>query len=138
MIQLMSQEELSQYPVARFAPPAILPPEPERSHAGQAACAGCEPYRPEPQRSGNLQVDPEIHLPSPGIDVDIAYYYNAASTVNGPIGYGRQLSTNLTLDMHITSAGATFDYAGTLVRANGALARFSRRFRLRYGRLAAD
>src|SRR5580658_10314648 len=47
--------------------------------------------RPEPQLSGNLQVDPEIHLPGP-LPLDISYYYNAASNYNGPFGYGRTVS----------------------------------------------
>lgn len=87
MIALLSQDELANYPVA------ILPPE----HSGGGGnCARCEGYRPDPQRSGNLQVDPEIHLPSPGIDVDIAYFYNGVATNSGPFGYARTLSTNLT------------------------------------------
>src|SRR6266550_3312859 len=70
MIALLSKEELAQYPVA------ILPQESGGS-GGDASCPTCEGYRPEPQRSGNLQVDPEIHLPSPGMDVDIAYREDA-------------------------------------------------------------
>jgi len=58
-------------------------------------CPPCIAFRPDPQLDGNLQVDPEIHLPSPGMDVDIAYYYNAVSVYNGPFGFGRNLSTNL-------------------------------------------
>jgi len=88
------------------------------SSYGSASCSGCEAYRPVPQRSGNLQVDPEIHLPSPGMDVDIAYYYNAAATNNGPFGYGRQLSTNLTAQASGSPAIVT------LTRANGALVSF--------------
>ena len=117
MIAIMSQEELAQYPVL------ILPEERggsggESSHTGRQACLRCEALRPDPQRSGNLQVDPEIHLPSPGIDVDVAYYYNAVATNNGPFGYGRQLSTNLTAQ---ASGSPTIV---TLTRANGALVSF--------------
>jgi len=72
-------------------PVLILPEE-----RGAAGCSYCSDFKPEPLRSGNLQVDPEIHLLSPDIDVDIADYYNAVSTNNGPFGYGRQLSLNLT------------------------------------------
>jgi hypothetical protein len=111
MIQLMSQEELARYPVAVFPPPAILPPEPER----ERGCSGCEGFRPEPQRSGNLQVDPEIRLPSVGMPVEIGYYYNAAATNNGPFGYGRQLSTNLTAQ----AKGA--HPIVTMTRGNGAI-----------------
>ena len=78
-------------------------------------CEQCAAHRPAPQPDGNLQVDPEIHLPSPGIDVDIAYYYNAVSTNNGPFGYGRQLSLNLTAQASGSPAIVT------LTRANGAL-----------------
>ena len=49
-----------------------------------------------PQLLGNLQVDPEIVLPSPGMNVEIAYFYDSFSPYNGPYGYGRILSTNLT------------------------------------------
>jgi hypothetical protein len=41
------------------------------------ACHRCDAYRPAPLPDGNLVVDPEIHLPSIGMDVDIAYFYNA-------------------------------------------------------------
>jgi hypothetical protein len=37
-------------------------------------CSRCAAYRPGPQPDGNLRVDPEIHLPSPGMPVDIAWY----------------------------------------------------------------
>src|SRR5258708_31038854 len=82
---------------------------------GTPGCRGCAVYRPDPQRSGNLQVDPEIRLPSPGMDVEIAYFYNAAATNSGPFGYGRQLSLNLTA---LASGSPTIV---TLTRANGAL-----------------
>ena len=110
MIALMSEEELAQYG------PVILPAD--MASVRDPGCHNCEGYRPEPQRSGNLQVDPEIHLPSPGMDVDISYYYNAAATNNGPFGYGRQLSTNLT-----AQANGTHPIV-TLTRANGAVASY--------------
>ncbi|MEP6754142.1 MAG: hypothetical protein ABJA67_01475, partial [Chthonomonadales bacterium] len=58
-------------------------------------CFPCAAYRPAPELDGNLQIDPEIHLPSPGMDVDISYFYNASDSYNGPFGYGRTLSHNL-------------------------------------------
>ena len=64
---------------------------------------------------GNLQVDPEIHLPAPGMDVDIAYFYNTTSTQNGPFGYGRTLSPNLTAQASGSPAIVT------LTRGSGAV-----------------
>ena len=88
MIDLLSEQELSGIPIL------VLPPAQGGSDA--SSCPRCEAFRPDPQASGNLQVDPEIHLPSPGMDVDFAYYYNAVSANNGPFGYGRTASQNLT------------------------------------------
>src|SRR3954453_10779283 len=104
----MSKEELAQYPVL------ILPPESGGS-TQDGSCLRCEGFRPEPQRSGNLQVDPEIHLPSPGMDVDISYFYNAAATNSGPFGYARNLSACPTAQASGSPAIVT------MVRGNGAL-----------------
>src|SRR5690348_14318523 len=60
--------------------------------APQSVCHRCareDAFRPPPQLNGDLRVDPEIRLPSPGMDVDIAYFYNASESYNGPYGYGR-------------------------------------------------
>jgi len=86
MIELLSAEELAKYPTI------LLPEMADTQDA--ASCAHCEGFRPDPQRSGNLQVDPEIHLPSPGMNVDIDNYYNAASTTNAAFGYGRTVNSN--------------------------------------------
>src|SRR5579872_3706239 len=59
------------------------------------ACVRCAAHAPDPQLDGNLQVDPEIHLPSPGMDLDIALYYNASSNANTAFGFGRTISHNL-------------------------------------------
>jgi len=59
-----------------------------------APCSRCEAFKPEPTPDGNLRVDPDIHLPSVGMDVDIASFYNANSNYNGPYGYGRTISPN--------------------------------------------
>src|SRR5579871_1751792 len=107
MIELLSAEELAKYPTI------LLPEMADTQDA--ASCAHCEGFRPDPQRSGNLQVDPEIHLPSPGMNVDIDNYYNAASTTNAAFGYGRTVSTNLTAQ----ASGSPL--LVTLTRANGAL-----------------
>src|SRR5579862_4053059 len=77
-------------------------------------CNRCAVYRPTPQLDGNLQVDPEIHLPSPGMDVDIAYYYNASDPTNGAFGYGRTLSHNLLAQASGSPTIVTF------TRGNGA------------------
>ncbi len=65
-------------------------------------------FRTDPQLDGNLHVDPEIHLPSPGMDVDIAYYYNANSSYNTFYGYGRTINVNLSLVASGTSPLVTF------------------------------
>ena len=62
----------------------------------RGSCAACETYRPDPRPDGSLLVDPEIRLPSPGMDVDVAYYYDSRSVANGPFGYGRTINLNLT------------------------------------------
>src|SRR5258708_26381877 len=96
MINLMSEEELALLPVV------ILPTGKRDQGSGireerhEVGCHRCEAFRPEPQLSGNLSVDPEIMLPSPGLPVQIAMYYNGASAVNGPFGAGRTISPNLT------------------------------------------
>ena len=84
---------------------------------GEAAsgCLRCEAFQPAPQSDGSLLVDPEIHLPSPGMDVDVAYFYNSTSTLNGPFGYRRTLSTNLTAQASGSPAIVT------LTRGNGSL-----------------
>ena len=82
-------------------PTLSLPPQEPTGSADaprqDTACHHCDAYRPAPQLSGNLLVNPEIHLPSPGQNLDIAYYYNSATLVgtpliNGPYGYMRTLS----------------------------------------------
>jgi RHS repeat-associated protein len=102
-------------PEALGYPTLILPDEGQPTGSSGRSCSGCLQYRPEPQLSGNLQIDPEIHLPSPGMDVDISYYYNAVSSYNGPFGYGRTLSHNLLAQ---ASGSPT---VVTMTRGNGAL-----------------
>jgi len=94
--------------------------------APSASCPRCEGLRPAPRLDGNLRVDPEIHLPAPGMDVDIAYFYNANTGYNGPFGYARTLSTNLFLQALTTSVGegATLTTV-TLFRGNGATTRYT-------------
>lgn len=111
MLDLLSTEELAGIPTL------VLPLD-ESGSRETPACQRCEAFRPDPQISGNLQVDPEIHLPSPGMDVDIAYYYNATSRVNGPFGYGRTASPNLTAQASGSPALVT------LTRGNGAIVNF--------------
>jgi len=66
-----------------------------KAAGAEEGCARCQAFSPAPGLDGKLAVDPEIHLPSPGMDVDVAYYYNNAFLFNGPYGYGRTLSVNL-------------------------------------------
>jgi len=72
-----------------------LPPTGPAADTGAPECARCAAHAPAPQRDGHLLVDPDIHLPSPGIDLDLAFYYNGNSPYNGPFGYGRSFSHNL-------------------------------------------
>ena len=63
---------------------------------------------------GNLQVDPEIYLPSPGMDAVIGAYYNASSTANGTVGLGRTVSPNM------TAQASGLPVLVTLTRGDGA------------------
>ncbi len=62
---------------------------------GHSVVSAGSAYRPDPQLDGNLRVGPEIHLPSPGMDVDISYYHNGISSYNGPFGYKRTINLNM-------------------------------------------
>src|SRR5579863_8113477 len=111
MLNIIDVEELG-------IPMLVLPEayaKPSSAGTPDPACPPCAAYRPEPQLNGNLQVDPDIHLPSPGMDLDIAFFYNGTSTQNGPFGYGRSLSTNLTAQASGSPAIVT------LTRGSGAL-----------------
>src|SRR5690349_6149826 len=109
MIQLLDPKQIRQVPTLALA----------RGEDEEAlACPHCEAFRPDPQLDGNVRLDPEIHLPSPGMDVDIAYFYNGNSTINGPFGYGRTLSTNLTAQASGSPAIVT------LTRGSGAVVSF--------------
>ena len=77
-------------------------------------CKRCEAFRPDPLPDGNLRVDPEIHLPSIGTDLDIAYFYNSFSEYNGPFGYARTISVNQTIQASGTPTLVTLN------RGNGA------------------
>jgi len=95
MLSIINVKESGYEEVAQEAAASgVLPVEQVVSPTG--SCTACAMYSPSPQFSGNLQVDPEIVLPSPGMNVEIAYFYNSFSPVNGAYGYGRTLSTNLT------------------------------------------
>ena len=55
-------------------------------------------FRPSPDVvTGNLQVDPEIFLPTQGPSIHIQSFYNGLSTDDSAFGYGRTISVNLTL-----------------------------------------
>lgn len=47
--------------------------------------------------TGNLQVDPEIFLPTRGPSIHIQSFYNSQATDDSAFGYGRTISVNLTL-----------------------------------------
>ena len=112
MIRLLDTDNLALPSLALPGASSPLPP---------ASCLlpTCDlAFRPDPKLSGELVVDPEIHLPSPGMDVDIGYFYNASATNNGPFGYARTLSTNQTAQ---ASGSPT---VVTLTRGDGARATF--------------
>lgn len=111
MISVVDPEECGYETLPSVATPATT----------DGDCRRCAAHRAGPQSDGTLEVDPEIHLPSPGMDVDIAYYYNSNSTYNGPFGYGRTINLNLR-----AQASGAFRHTGgagvvvTLTRGNGA------------------
>ncbi len=116
MLNILSEAEWSKDET--YVLPAILPDGPDAApgrapeHAG--SCRSCGVYSPSPQLSGNLQVDPETHLPGP-FPLDISWFYNGSSTQTGPFGYGRTMSTYLTAQASGTNPLVT------LTRGNGAL-----------------
>src|SRR5512143_155012 len=92
MIEILNVE-------AAGIPTLVLPDglDSQTESSGSGSCHHCASYRPDPQLSGNLQVDPDIHLPSVGLDVDIAFYYNSnawngAPFTNAAFGYQRTIS----------------------------------------------
>jgi len=108
MIVLMSAEEMANIPTL------VLPPDADKTApaSGGTSCSEgggrCVAFRPDPQASGNLQVDPDILLPSPGMAVDIALYYNSntwrtAPFANGPYGYCRSMSPSAVATLYNSS-----------------------------------
>jgi YD repeat-containing protein len=87
-------------------------------------CSSCAVWRPGPQLDGNLQVDPEIVLPSPGMNVEVGYFYNSNTNYNGPFGYGRTITPNLTAVAQVLTSPTTFTLV-TLTRGNGAVVSYS-------------
>jgi hypothetical protein len=61
---------------------------------GPAPCDRYLEHRPAPSVDGSLHVDPDIRLPSPGMDVVVEFHYYSASAYNGPYGYRRSISPN--------------------------------------------
>ena len=120
MINILPVEEWAHLPVV------VVPGTESADHFGSACTSDgrCAAYCPDPQPSGNLQVDPDILLPSPGMDVQIALYYNsatwpAAPFANGPYGAGRTMSP---------SSNATIYNSGNSViiqRGSGAIVSYA-------------
>ena len=70
-------------------------------------------FRPSPDIvTGNLQVDPEIFLPTRGPAIHIQSFYNGLSTSNNEFGYGRTISMNLTLVENTDGSVALLRYTG--------------------------
>ena len=117
MIALMPREEWEALPVSGGA---------SGSRAGAGHCPKCEAYRPDPALDGSLVVDPEIHLPSPGMDVDISYYYNSSTITgspfqNGPYGYDRTISAAMVAQIY----GGFSDHV-VLQRGNSAVVTYQK------------
>jgi len=66
MQRILSESEYLSIPVVELAPRPVTSSNDSES---KRRCAPCAAYRPDPQMSGNLQVDPDILLPSPGMPV---------------------------------------------------------------------
>ena len=96
-------------------PGGVAPPQ------DAAPCRTCAAYRTAPELDGNLRVDPEIVLPSPGLDVEIAYYSNANQPYNGPFGYGRTLSTSLIAQAEAVTTPTWV----SMTRGNGAVVSYA-------------
>jgi RHS repeat-associated protein len=108
---------------------SILNPQLDMGHlvggygqSGQPVSTG-EQFRPSPRGDGSLIVDPEIHLPSPGMDVDISYFFNSNSPFDSPFGYGRTISLNLSArSMEMPAVGTDPPRLMVeMVRGNGTL-----------------
>ena len=85
-----------------------------------AAADNIARFRPSPDVvTGNLQVDPEIFLPTRGPSIHIQSFYNGLSTDNDAFGYGRTISVNLTLVENTDGSVA-------LLRGTGHLDTFTR------------
>ena len=70
-------------------------------------------FRPSPDVvTGNLQVDPEIFLPTRGQAIHIQSFYNGQSTDNDAFGYGRTISVNLTLVENTDGSVTLLQYSG--------------------------
>ena len=125
MLDIRTPEEMAQIPafdVSRLSSFQVVPAPDAPGLSGDAnrGCSGCAAYRPEPQRSGNLQIDPEVSLVSPGFGndrLDIAQYYNASASNNGPFGYGRSLAPFATAQ----ASGAANHQIVSIVRDTGAV-----------------
>src|SRR5579862_9176172 len=110
-------------PVALGIKPVILPPSSSGAKGGCSSGGRCDAFRPDPQLSGNLQVDPDILLSSPGMDVDIAMYYNSGTIpgspfITGPYGYCRTMSPCANAQMQ-SSTNIIIE------RGNGAIATYT-------------
>src|SRR5438876_7653821 len=113
MIALMDRGKWEQLPVAKLPTGEGRQPD--------ASCPRCEAFRPEPGLDGSLRVDPEIHLPSPGMDVDIAYYHNSDTDYNGPYGLARTISPNLFLKYFSWDTGSIV----TFTRGDGGVVQYN-------------
>ena len=66
MQRILSESEYLSIHVVELGPRPVAMSNDSESKNSWAPCAA---YRPDPQLSGNLQVDPDILLPSPGMPV---------------------------------------------------------------------
>ncbi len=62
--------------------------------------------------TGGLRIDPDLHLPSRGMPVDIEFYYYSQDAHDGPFGYGRNMSCHRWIRKDV-EAGSASIYTGT-------------------------
>lgn len=76
-------------------------------------------YRPAPQVNGNLQIDPEIVLPSPGMDLRITLYYN--SGVPNPWASASPVGPYRTISPNLLAVASGSPLVVTMIRGTGAV-----------------
>ncbi len=63
--------------------------------------------------TGGLSLDPDMYLPSRGMDVELRFYYNSDDPYNVNFGYARTMSLNRFLEIDTPSANKVTVHLGT-------------------------